>query len=278
MEVLLAKCAGACYGVQRALKLARSQAENGVRAQTLGPLIHNPRVVQELSEQGISVAERVEDVNCDCVIVRSHGVTPEMMRDLESKAVRIVNATCPHVLKAQEAARELAKTCATVIIVGESSHPEVEGLRAHAQEAGGKVLVCESAADLPQSIAEPVGIVVQTTQSRNHLHELCDALKQRGINPVVKDTICSATGQRQREAAELASQVDAMVVIGGHNSANTTRLFEICSEHAPRAFHVESAEELSPDLFENCTKVGVTAGASTPQEHIEYIVRLLEQW
>lgn len=278
MEVILADCAGACYGVERALRLARKETTSRGRAQTLGPLIHNPQVVSQLEEAGIGVASGIDEIDCDCVIVRSHGVTPAVRRELKETGARIVNATCPHVIRAQRAAEDLARAMKTVLVVGERSHPEVEGLCAYAREAGGRVVVVNSADELSDVLEQPVGIVVQTTQSRAKLEEIVERLRARGIDPVVKDTICNATGQRQEAAAKLASEVDAMVVIGGHNSSNTTRLYEICNQYAPLVFHVETPQELQKERFSGCARVGVTAGASTPEEQIRTVVDLLESW
>lgn len=278
MEVILADCAGACYGVERALKLAQQEACGGGTAQTLGPLIHNPQVVAELEAQGVGVAADVDDIRADCVIIRSHGVTPEVRRQVKELGVRVVNATCPHVIRAQRAAEKLAAQTATVLVVGERSHPEVEGLTAYAREAGGNVLVVNSADDLPERFEEPVGIVVQTTQSRDKLDRIVARLREAGVDFVLEDTICSATARRQKSAAELAGHVDAMVVIGGRNSSNTTRLFEICRQHAPRAFHIEEPQDLQRGDFAGCARVGVTAGASTPDEQIRAVVDLLESW
>lgn len=278
MEVVLAGCAGACYGVERALELAQREARGDASAQTLGPLIHNPQVVSELEAKGVRVAAGIDDVDADCVIIRSHGVTPETFRQIQDLGVRIVNATCPHVIRAQRAAEQLARETGTVLVVGERSHPEVEGLCAYAREAGGNVVVANSAEEVPPGLREPVGIVVQTTQSRAKLDQVVQMLEARGVDFTVMDTICNATAKRQKAAAELASQVDAMVVIGGYNSSNTTRLYEICKAIAPRAFHIEIPDDLQKGDFEGCVRVGITAGASTPEKQIKEVVDLLESW
>lgn len=278
MEVILADCAGACYGVQRALNLALEQAGKDQRTQTLGPLIHNPQVVSSLEEKGITVAADTESIDADCVVIRSHGVTPETLRKVSATGAKVINATCPHVIRAQKAAEALAGEVATVLVLGEDSHPEVRGITAYALEAGGNVLVAQSVDDIPSDIKQPVGIVVQTTQSHDRLNQVVGHLRDNGVDFVVKDTICTATNRRQEAAGDLASKVDAMVVIGGHNSSNTTRLYEICCKNAPKAFHVERPEELRESDFSSCAKVGVTAGASTPQDQIQAVVALLESW
>ena len=268
MKVTRAKCAGACYGVQRALNMALDTVSEGSRAVTLGPLIHNPQVVAQLAERGIRAVESPEQAVEGSVIIRSHGVTPQVRREIEARGLPVVDATCPHVARAQKAAAKLARGCGRVVVVGEAGHPEVEGLVAYAREAGGEVLVAGRAADVPAGLLGKVGVVVQTTQTREAFEEVLAALYDRGVECVVKDTVCLATRERQESAAALAREVDAMIVIGGRNSSNTTRLAEICSSVCGNTHHVECASELDPAWFDQCTEVGITAGASTPEDQI----------
>ncbi len=278
MNVILADCAGACYGVQRALDLANEAALQHDSIQTLGPLIHNPQVVRELSEKGISVAEDVADIQANTVIIRSHGVSPEVLDAIEAKQLDLIDATCPHVLRAQRAAYDLAAKGHTVLIIGEAQHPEVHGLLAWAKRGGNEVYCISDANDLPGGLAEPLGIVVQTTQTRELLQSVLDALENRGLNYELHDTICSATSKRQQAAAQLAQNVDAMVVIGGKNSSNTTHLAEICSQYCRNVFHIESVSELDKHFFEGIDTVGITAGASTPDKQINAVVDCLHSW
>lgn len=277
MQVVRADHAGACYGVQRALDMALAAASSEAQACTLGPLIHNPQVVSMLAEAGVGEAAAVDEVDSGSVLViRSHGVTPAVRRAAEARAGRLVDATCPHVARAQKSAAELAARDRTVVVVGEAGHPEVEGLVARALEAGAHVVVAADADELPEHVEAPVGIVVQTTQKREALDAVVESLRGRGIEPEVKNTICFATRQRQEAAARLAGTVDALVVIGGRNSSNTTRLADICKAACPRTYHVESPGEIDPVWFEGCLTVGVTAGASTPEDQIEAVIALLE--
>ena len=281
MKVVRAQSAGACYGVKRALELAFGLAEKGTCAQTLGPLIHNPRVVEELEQRGIVMAHSPEDVQAHTVVIRSHGVTPEVMEQVESLGLDVVDATCPHVLRAQKAAMEIASKGMSLVVVGEEEHPEVQGLCAWARKASeGKadIHVVSSARQIPQDMRGPVGVVAQTTQTREVLEEVVGALESMGLVPVVRDTICDATTHRQAAARDLASTVDAMVVVGGFNSSNTKRLHEICAEAAPRAFHVESPADLRKEDFAGCEVVGLTAGASTPESQIVAIEDFLHSW
>ena len=277
MKVVRAAYAGACYGVQRALDLALKAVEDGGCAYTLGPLIHNPQVVAQLAECGVRAVDSVEDVaGAGTVVIRSHGVTPEVKRSVAACGLPLVDATCPHVARAQRAAADLAEQGRHVVVVGEAGHPEVEGLVACAREAGAPVSVVAGPDDLPETLEGPVGVVVQTTQTREALDAVVAALEERGVQLLVKNTICFATRQRQEAAAALAGEVDAMVVIGGRNSSNTTRLADICAAACSRTHHVESPDEIDPAWRAGCAVVGVTAGASTPEEQIEAVAALLE--
>lgn len=276
LEIVRAEYAGACYGVQRALDLTLETAEADKAVCTLGPLIHNPQVVSDLEARGIRVASGVDDCNHEAVVIRSHGVVPEVIDALLAREVEIVDATCPHVLRAQRAAAKLAREGYHVLVVGEAGHPEVEGILAHARREGEHCTVVGSVADIPDELFEPVGIVVQTTQSHQKLTEIVDALTARGIEPTVKDTICFATIQRQDAARNLASSVDVMLVIGGRNSSNTTRLYEMCQQCGNAVYHIERASEIDPAWFESVTSVGISAGASTPENQIQEVVSYLE--
>lgn len=295
MEVIRAKRAGACYGVQRALDMATEVIGAGGRAYTLGPLIHNPQVVADLAARGAEAVDSVEEICWECpagagapgkgavpagadapaVVIRSHGVTPQVLAAVEDRGFAVVDATCPHVSRAQAAAAELAGEGCRVIVLGEAGHPEVEGLTAWAEEAGGKVDVVAGPAEIPAGLYDPVGVVAQTTQRRENLEAVVAALREAGLDPIVRNTICSATRQRQEAAADLAASVDAMVVIGGRNSSNTTRLAEVCAVTCPRTFHIESADELEPAAFAGCHRIGLTAGASTPENQIASVEAFL---
>ncbi|MCL1797007.1 MAG: 4-hydroxy-3-methylbut-2-enyl diphosphate reductase [Eggerthellaceae bacterium] len=276
MKVVKARHAGACYGVQRALDMAYATILDGDVAHTLGPLIHNPQVVNELEGRGVSVAASLDGLDGGMVIIRSHGVIPQVKIDAEEKGIALIDATCPHVARAQKAAASLAEQGYHVIIVGESGHPEVEGMTAYAQVDGRAVLVVGDASELPEVIEEPIGIVVQTTQAKENLDAVVAALEERGLQPIVKNTICFATRQRQEAAGELAEEVDALVVIGGRNSSNTSRLFDICKARCARSYHIETPDEIEPSWFEGCEIIGVTAGASTPEDQIEAVVTFIE--
>lgn len=274
MRVEVARHAGVCYGVERALKLADEAAASGTSVRTLGPLIHNPQAVAELREKGVDVAGCLDEAEDGTLIIRSHGVDPAIIAQAQAKGLNVVDATCPFVSAAHTCARELSEQGYAVVIVGEEDHPEVEGIQAH---AGGQALIVQSASDLPERLpSRKVGVVVQTTQSLARLEEVASALVPRVSELRVCNTICSATAKRQLSAEELARTVDVMVVVGGHNSGNTTRLFEICRSVNARTHHVETADELDASWFEQAESVGVTAGASTPGKQMADVIAAVE--
>ncbi|MGB4593314.1 MAG: 4-hydroxy-3-methylbut-2-enyl diphosphate reductase [Coriobacteriia bacterium] len=274
MKVIVAEHAGVCYGVERALKLAGEAAERGVAVHTLGPLIHNPQAVAALRERGVVVADDVDDVAGGTVVIRSHGVDPAVIAHAHERDLEVIDATCPFVSTAQRHAADLARHGYSVVIVGEAEHPEVEGILAY---AGGVALIVQRASDLPPKLpSRRVGVVVQTTQSASRLEEVTAALLPRVNELRIFNTICSATAKRQKAADDLARRVDVMVVVGGRNSGNTTRLAEICRGVNARVHHVETADELLPEWFTGADVVGVTAGASTPDEQIRGVIQAIE--
>jgi 4-hydroxy-3-methylbut-2-en-1-yl diphosphate reductase len=270
VEVRISESAGFCWGVERALELALKAADEAPGpVRSLGPLIHNPGVIADLEQRGVNVISEPQEAGEGTVILRSHGVPREVKEQLAATDVVVVDATCRFVKSAQEKAAKLRRQGYLVIILGETDHPEVLALRSY---AGGDSLVVESPADLPADLpSQRVGVVVQTTQSQEHLAELVEHLAPRTRELLVYNTICSATEQRQTAAMAMADQVDAVVVVGGRNSGNTRRLAELCAARQPRTFHVESADELDPAWFQGLTVVGITAGASTPPEQIEAV-------
>ena len=276
MEIIVARHAGVCYGVRRALTLATEAADASACVKTLGPLIHNPLAVEQLRDQGIDVADTLDDANHGTLVVRSHGVAPDVIDAARAKGLDVVDATCPHVTAVQEAAGLLAREGYFVIIVGEADHPEVEGIRGWAGEGA---IVVEAVDELPERFGtRKVGVVVQTTQSVDRLRDIVSALLVRAGELRVFNTICAATTLRQESAADLAKDVDVVIVVGGHNSGNTTRLAEISRGYNERVHHVESVDELDAEWFEGAARVGVTAGASTPEEQIEAVVAAIESF
>jgi 4-hydroxy-3-methylbut-2-enyl diphosphate reductase len=274
MRVEIADHAGVCYGVERALRLADETTSNGVSVHTLGPLIHNPQAVQRLRDTGIEVATDLDQIAEGTVIIRSHGVDPAIIEDASRRGLTVVDATCPFVSAAHTCARELAEGGYAVVIVGEEEHPEVEGIMAH---AGGRAVVVQSSDDLPEKLpSRRVGVVVQTTQPLARLEQVVADLLPSVSELRVCNTICDATAKRQTAAERLARDVDVMIVVGGHNSGNTTRLAEISRAVNPSTYHVETSDELDPSWFKDADTVGVTAGASTPDEQMAEVISAIE--
>lgn len=269
VEILTARHAGACYGVERALRMVGECVGEGRVVRTLGPLIHNPLVVRRLAAEGVEAVDAVDGLAPgSTVVIRSHGVVPQVVEDARVRGLDVVDATCPHVKKAHEGAAGLASEGYQVVVVGEAGHPEVEGILAR---AGADAFVAGSAADVEgaERLAKRVGVVVQTTQSQALLADVVAALLPRVRDLRVINTICAATVQRQEAARDLAGRVDAMVVVGGKNSGNTRRLAEVCSERCAATYHVETPAELVEAWFADVSSVGITAGASTPADQVE---------
>ncbi|WP_294122154.1 4-hydroxy-3-methylbut-2-enyl diphosphate reductase [uncultured Collinsella sp.] len=279
LRIEVASHAGVCYGVERALKLAAHAAESARGSvTTLGPLIHNPIVVRDLESAGVKGAQTVDEVESGTLIIRAHGVVPQVIDQARAKGLEVLDATCPYVKKVHMAAEKLVREGYQLIVVGESGHPEVEGILGHAGDAAH---VVSTPHDLDGvDLARKVGVVVQTTQTPANLAAIVSALALRTMDLRVVNTICSATQERQDSAAELASRADVMIVIGGKNSGNTRRLAEICMACCPRTHHIEDSSEIQRTWFEGVALVGITAGASTPGAHIDAalacINRLLE--
>lgn len=277
MKILISKRGGYCYGVQRALKLAHGAAETSPGpVHTLGPIIHNPGVVSELAKAGVSSVEALEDVDSGTIILRTHGVTPQVAEEAQARGLKIVDATCPYVKIAQEKASSLREQGFLPIILGEHEHPEVVALIAN---AGDDTVVVEKAEelDLEQARGKKVGVVVQTTQASANLSALVSRLSPVSRELLIYNTMCNATQKCQEEALGLARQADAVVVIGGRNSANTTRLAKLCREVQPRTYHIEDVGELKSEWFSDAATVAITAGASTPPEQMEAAARWIKE-
>jgi len=237
-RILIARSAGFCFGVKRAISLANETAERregassaGAPIYSLGPLIHNPQAVEELEQRGVHVVQSVDEVPCGKVIVRSHGITRTDHEELVAKGVRIIDATCPFVNKAQEHARSLSREGYAVIVVGDANHPEVKSIISYIEPG---IPVFTSLADIRDTAGiRKAGIVAQTTQSFENLMQFASAAMKKFPEVRVYNTICHATTLRQKESSTVAGKADVMIVLGGYNSANTRRLAEICGRSTP---------------------------------------------
>ena len=276
VEIVVARYAGYCYGVERALRITEEALEGAEGpVASLGPIIHNPSVVGQLEERGVRVVDDAREAAAGTLIVRTHGVPPEVVEGARARDINLVDATCPFVAVAQRKAASLREAGYAVVILGERDHPEVAGLEGFAGEGA---VVVEDAAGLPlaQLRGKRVGVVVQTTQTRANLASVAAALAPVARELLVFNTICDATEKRQSAACELAAEVDVVIVVGGRNSANTARLAQLCRAIESRTHHIESAAELEPAWFAGARRIGVTAGASTPDEEIEATVAALQ--
>ncbi|MCL2766215.1 MAG: bifunctional 4-hydroxy-3-methylbut-2-enyl diphosphate reductase/30S ribosomal protein S1 [Peptococcaceae bacterium] len=271
MEVLMAKTAGFCFGVNRALNIASDTVlENNGRVYTLGPLIHNQQVQAKLAEKGIEEITSLTDIEQGTLIIRSHGVGPSILEQAIDSGLNVIDATCPFVSKIHVYADELVKEGFYVVVVGDGAHPEVRGIIGW---TGGEAVVVEDAAQAGElSLATgKVGVIAQTTQEQKNFASVVQTLKEAGKEIKVYNTICNATAERQQSALELAGQVEVMVVVGGFNSSNTRKLVDICRNIGKTTYHVETADDLNPVWFRGIKKTGLTAGASTPDWIIEEV-------
>lgn len=276
MNIIVAEHCGFCYGVKRAVKMAQEAAEQHVQGGTYGPLIHNPQLIEELAAGGISCKEDLKDfISGETVIFRSHGVGPEIYAQAEQLGLKILDATCPNVRLAQKKAAQAAADGYFPIIVGEKNHPEVKSILKWAGENAICVEYIEDVSSVPQK--ERYGVVIQTTFELKKFEAILQALQeQRPGEYRVDRTICMATSQRQKAAMELADKCDAVIIIGGRNSANTRHLYELVAERCKKAYHIETAAELSKEMLRNCHNIGITAGASTPDRLIKEAIIAME--
>lgn len=283
-KILIAEHAGFCYGVKMAVDKAFELAETSTKpVYVLGELIHNPQVIEKLKEQNVKTVQSVNEIppGSTCLI-RTHGVDPTLVSSAAEKEIDVSNATCPDVRRVQEKAMELAQEKYTVIVVGKESHPEVVGIMAHTRQIEDATIVAINSpdqlhtalSDLPKT---RLGIVSQTTQLEDTFFKVVAEAAKLARELKVFNTICPATFKRQTAVEKLAHEVDLMVVVGGKNSSNTTHLAEVCRDAGTEAIHIETVEELTnhPSL-EKADKVGVTAGASTPDWLIQEVIQYLE--
>ena len=276
MEIKIAEYCGFCYGVKRAVEMAEKAAADRVNGATLGPLIHNPQFIAELEAKGIACKDDLDQFTAgETVIFRSHGVGPEVYEQAEAKQLNIIDATCPNVRMAQKKAFQAAQDGYLPIIVGEKNHPEVKSIKKWAGENAIVVEYLKDISEVPQK--DKYAVIIQTTFELQKFEEVLAALqKEREGEYRVERTICLATSQRQNAAMKLAGEVDAFIVIGGRNSANTRHLYELVAGKCPKAYHIETAAELEQEMFRDCIKIGITAGASTPDRLIKEAIVAME--
>ncbi len=277
MKIRKAVHAGYCWGVERALDIVTETAAQhpGETVRTLGPIIHNPQVVQSLAEQGVQSVNGLDEMVEGTVIIRTHGVPPETYEQARGKGLNVVDATCPLVTLVQNKAKQLVQEGYHLVIFGNPKHPEVIGTIGH---AGGKATVIEHPEDVEKvHLPKRVGVVVQTTQETELLAALLANLAPRCKEVKIFNTICNPTIERQEAARELARDVEVVIVVGGKNSSNTRHLAEVCREEGATAYHIEEASELDPSWVRGVENIGVTAGASTPGWLMDQVIDRIQQ-
>ena len=278
MEVLLADEYGFCFGVERAVEMVEDAVNEGVRPiRSLGPLIHNAQEMERLGEKGVSTIDSPEEAGADTIaVIRAHGVTPQVQRDLEGRAAKVIDATCPFVTRVQHLAERAAKQGRDVVVAGNPDHPEMIGVVGYAPDNTYVVRDASEVASLP-NLRSPL-VVSQTTIKLKTFLEVADAVRQKAdAEPQVVNTICSATRDRQDAARALAGEVDAFYVIGGRHSSNSVKLLAVCQEQCARSFLIETPAEINPEDLVGVARVGVTAGASTPDWLIDQVVQRLNE-
>ena len=277
MEILLAKEMGFCWGVRRAIDIMEHAADEHGEVISVGPIVHNPQVVEDLEKRGIRLGEHPED-DSRPVAITAHGVGPQVLEDVEATGAEIIDGTCPIVTRSQRWARRMAEQGFTVLVFGDPEHREVKGVIGW---AGDKALPVRDGDPLPDPFPSRVAIISQTTQSPERFAEFVSEVMAKHVSTISElrlvNTLCEVTSHQQAAARELAVEVDVMLVVGGRDSANTRHLLEVAKEEGATAHQIETEDEIETEWLRGCEKVGVTAGASTPDSSVEAVVRRIEQ-
>lgn len=274
MEIIVAKKAGFCFGVKRAVDTTFKLAEEGGDGIfTFGPLIHNPQVVDKLKHEGVSPTDDIGSDDIKTLVIRTHGVSPEIYSRAKMSGYKLIDATCPFVKKAQRYAKTLSEEGYQVLIIGDREHPEVQGLIGF---AGDDVVTVSSRESMPP-IKKKVGIIVQTTQPFEVFKDIVDEVISTAMELKIYNTICDYTARRVEETKKLSKKVGVMIVVGGKNSANTTQLVNISKQGCDNVHHIETSEEVDKDWFTGVKKAGITGGASTPQWIIDDVVKKIKE-
>ena len=274
MEVILAETAGFCFGVKRAVDQVYEQIKTGKKIYTFGPIIHNENVVEDLEKKGVRVIDNVDELATlteGSVVIRSHGVSKDVYELIQKQGLEIVDATCPFVKKIHRIVEKESKQGSQIIIIGNDSHPEVEGIKGWCEKPAIVVESKEQAEQVTLPQNHKICIVSQTTFNYNKFQELVEIICKKGYDINVVKTICNATEERQTEAAEVARKVNTMIVIGGTHSSNSRKLYEICKAECENTFFIQTLKDLQSELTVPVGPVGITAGASTPNNIIEEV-------
>ena len=274
MEVILAKSRGFCFGVKRAVDTVYHQTLKEGRLYTYGDIVNNEEVVRDLKEKGVEVLNGPEDLKKaekGTVIIRAHGVGKAVYELIEKEGFQLIDATCPFVKRIHKIVEQKSKEGSRIVVVGNPGHPEVIGIAGWCSTPATIIQTEEEARNFQCKNEEKICIVSQTTFNYNKFQDIVEIFHQKVYNVTVANTICNATEERQKEAREIASAVDAMIVIGGRHSSNTGKLYEICSKECANTFYIQTLDDLHLELPKSVRLVGITAGASTPNNIIEEV-------
>lgn len=274
MEVTVAKTAGFCFGVKRAVDTVYEQIGTG-EVYTYGPIIHNEEVMRDLQEKGVKILQDLDalkQITSGKIVIRSHGVAKEVYDRVEAQGLELIDATCPFVKKIHKIVWDETGNGNDVIIVGNASHPEVQGIMGWCRKPPFVIETAKAAEDFDEEIAENACIVAQTTFNMTKFKDVLDIFGKKGYNLTVYNTICNATQERQTETRQLASEVDAMIVIGSMNSSNTQKLYDISKTECENTYYIQTLVDLDLTAFESVSRVGITAGASTPNNIIKEVL------
>ncbi len=274
MEVILAQHAGFCFGVERAVEQVYEQAATGKPIYTYGPIIHNEEVVKDLAQKGVRVIESVSElaqIKEGTIVIRSHGVARKVCELIKERGLECVDATCPFVKRIHNIVEKESEAGKRVVIIGNAGHPEVEGIMGWAKTDTTVIGTLEEAQKFIYNPGEELCIVSQTTFNYNKFQDMVEIFRKKGYNGSVVNTICNATEVRQTEARKIAAKVDVMIVIGGNHSSNTRKLYEICRQECVNTYFIQTLDDLHLDLPKSVRLVGITAGASTPNNIIEEV-------
>lgn len=277
MKVELARTAGFCFGVKRAVDMVYEQVRRyeGQKIYTYGPIIHNEEVIKDLAKQGVKVIhseEELAQIKEGVVVIRSHGVAKSVYDRMEEKGIICVDATCPFVKKIHDIVAKESEKGSHIVIIGDGAHPEVEGTRGWVGDRADVIQTHEEARQfVHENKSQKLCIVSQTTFNYNKFKDLVEIIEEKGYDIIVLNTICNATKERQEEARRIAGRVDAMVVIGDEHSSNTQKLFEICKNECLNTYYIQTLDDLDMNQLRSVETVGITAGASTPNIIIEEV-------
>jgi 4-hydroxy-3-methylbut-2-enyl diphosphate reductase len=274
MKAVLAKTAGFCFGVKRAVDMVYQEVEKGKKVYTFGPIIHNEEVVADLADKGVGLILTIEELKSiteGTIIIRSHGVSKEVYDIIESQGLNLVDATCPFVLKIHKIVREQSELGRHIVIIGSNNHPEVEGIKGWCVDNYSIIETVAEAENYINSKGKTLCIVSQTTFNYKKFQYLVEIISEKGYDIIVLNTICNATEERQTEARQLAKDSDAMIIIGGQHSSNTQKLYEISKLECENTYYIQTLRDLDLESLQSFRSVGITAGASTPNNIIKEV-------